>query len=95
MRRLGVRRAGNQRQVVNRVDGFGPLGAVVHPHRPADEGRLGVAENPCRFENLLGRESRNLGNVLGRVGANGFFECFKSGRVLRDIFPIHQIVFDE
>ena len=33
----------NQRQVVDRVDGLGPLGAVIHAHRPGDERRSAFA----------------------------------------------------
>ena len=50
--------AGDQRQVVDRVDGLRSLRAVIHAHRPGDERPLGVGVEPSRPVDQLRTQDR-------------------------------------
>src|SRR5262249_32286516 len=76
--------SGNKRQIVDRIDRLGALGAVIHSHGPTDEWRLRVTVEQRGFDQLLRGKAGYLRHRFGMVVANGLFELGKPGRVPRD-----------
>src|SRR5712692_2623772 len=87
--------ARDQREIIDDVYGFRALGAVIHTHRPSDEGSLGPAVDQRGLVDLFRGEPSELRYVVGRVLAYRLFKLVEACGVRGDVLAINKVVLNE
>ena len=84
---------GEQRQIADRVDRRGADGAVIDPHRPADEAGLRAAIEKRRLVQITSwLRPVSAATCSGVYALEEFLEFGKTGSVLLDVVAIDQVV---
>ena len=68
-----------------------PFGAVIHPHRPGDEGRAGRRHTARPSGEQLRFDPGDLRHALGCVVADRLTQRIEAGRVALDVLVIDEI----
>ncbi len=65
---------------------------MIHPHRPADECRLGASVGPGSADDQFGRQAGDVRNPLWGVFTDRCPQLIEPGRIAVDVVAIDQVV---